>query len=80
MTATPNPLAIEARETVNHAANLIGFMREALPDADRQQFDMLSTAGAEVALTMKWADGRVELKCGMVTGDSEPITMMVMVL
>lgn len=72
---TPD-LTKQARTTVNAGHDLVQALTAALPEAGREKLLMLATAGAAVALTVRWVDGRAELRVGVTMDDGQPETIL----
>lgn len=65
-----------ARCAVNAAHDLTIALLAALTPADREKAQLLTTAGASPAVTVRWIDGRVELRVGLTLDDEPPLTLL----
>lgn len=66
----------QARATVNAGHDLVQALRVALPPEGRDKLNLLSSAGAAIAVTLRWIDGRAELRVGVTMDDSPPETIL----
>jgi len=64
-----------ARAAANAGHGLTAAVFNALSNVDREKWQQLELAGAEAAITLRWTDGRVEVRLGFVLGDSPPLTV-----
>lgn len=69
-------LTQQARGAINAGYHLVQALTAALPEAGREKLAMLTMAGAAVALTVRWIDGRAELRVGVTMDDGQPETIL----
>jgi hypothetical protein len=69
-------LSSAARAAINAGHELVGELVNELSPDDREKLRLFMTAGAPAALTIRWVDGRVELRVGLTPDDSPPLTVL----
>jgi hypothetical protein len=74
-TPTP-PLTAESRAVCNAGRALVEALKAHLHPTQRDKLDMLTTAGAAVAMTVQWIDGTVQLRVGVTMDDAPPDTIL----
>jgi hypothetical protein len=75
MNNTP-PLTPESRAVVNAGHALVEALRDHLSPEHRDKLEMLTTAGASVAMTVQWIDGAVQLRVGVTADDGPASTIL----
>jgi hypothetical protein len=69
-------LSSAARAAINAGHELVNALLNDLTPLDREKLLMFMLAGAPSALTIRWVDGRVELRVGLTPDDSPPLTVL----
>lgn len=72
----PDELRAAATAVINAGHALTSALIDALKETDREKLSLLTTAGASIALTVRWLEERVEVRVGVVTDDSPPSTIL----
>lgn len=68
-----NDLTLATRDVIRTSNDLLLRIYAAMPEPDRQTAMALELAGAEIGLTVKWTATNVEVRVGLIPGDSEPM-------